>query len=439
MSVVCGETAAQAGFRVCNESIMRTIAHDTYTRTDAEFDLYAELYQLCGTRIALTIDSGVPQRIQSDLNLILNVIDNFTANAAKYAPQEASARVLVSAVSSNRILISVHNDPGPKHAELRTRFGNDASPLFQGDVSVHSDALSTRQGLAIAKKCANLLNGTVSICFEETEVVATLTFTYSILPASICLPSSTLIASVDDQAMIRKMDAWMMQQMGIDVESVQHIRGVTADEIRDFPEYVMQMQRQPTMVLIDQNLDHPIHRSTMIKGTELIPRLRRLGFKGKIVVKSANSAASDVRSFITAGADGAVAKGLNVMDLSRQLACILFGMTDTPEMLFDPRMIDMIPVEQRREFVDMFVSEVRSQLKRLQDVIPGGVRKEIDFVLHALKGVCGYFGALHVMGLCESLRGRTMEKYEWNAALENMREQLECVFALLEDKCSSDE
>ena len=99
-------------------------------------------------------------------------------------------------------------------------------------------------------------------------------------------------------------------------------------------------------------------------------------------------------------------------------------MTDTPEMLFDPRMIDMIPVEQRREFVDMFVSEVRSQLKRLQDVIPGGVRKEIDFVLHALKGVCGYFGALHVMGLCESLRGRTMEKYECNAALENMREQL---------------
>jgi len=248
---------------------------------------------------------------------------------------------------------------------MRDRFGSDASSLFQGDVSVHRDAFSTRKGLAIAKKCATLLNGTVSICFEETEVVATLTFTYSILSASICLPSSTLIASVDDQAMIRTMDAWMMQQIGIDVESVQHIRGGTADEIRDFPEYVMQMQRQPSIVLIDQNLDHPIHRGTMIKGTELIPRLRRLGFKGKIVVKSANSAASDIRSFIAAGADGCVAKGLNHMDMSRQLACILFGLTDNrPEEFFDPRVIDTIPIEQRREFVDMFVSEVRAQRKK---------------------------------------------------------------------------
>jgi len=322
---------------------------------------------------------------------------------------------------------------------MRDRFGSDASSLFQGDVSVHRDAFSTRKGLAIAKKCATLLNGTVSICFEETEVVATLTFTYSILSASICLPSSTLIASVDDQAMIRTMDAWMMQQIGIDVESVQHIRGSTADEIRDFPEYVMQMQRQPSIVLIGQNLDHPIHRGTIIKGTELIPRLRRLGFKGKIVVKSANSAASDIRSFIAAGADGCVAKGLNHMDMSRQLACILFGLTDNrPEEFFDPRVIDTIPIEQRREFVDMFVSEVRAQLKRLHDVISGGVLKEIDSVLHALKSICGSFGALNVMGLCESLRGRTMEKYEWDAALEKMREQLECVFALLEDKCSTD-
>ena len=40
--------------------------------------------------------------------------------------------------------------------------------------------------------------------------------------------------------------ALMMQKMGIDVESVQHIRGGTADEICAFPEYVMQMKRQPT-------------------------------------------------------------------------------------------------------------------------------------------------------------------------------------------------
>ena len=426
----------RGGIRVClNESIMRSIVHDTYTRTDTEFDLHTELYQLCGTRIALTIDLGVPQRIQSDLNLILNVVDNFTSNAAKYAPEEAHARLHVSALPSSRLLISVHNDPGAKHAELRSRFGNDASPLFQGGLSVHTDILSTRKGLAIAKNCAALLGGTVSIRFEETEVVASLTFRYSILPASLCLPTSTLIASLDDQAMIRKMDAVIIQQMDTDVESVQHIRGGTADEICAFPEYVMQMKRQPTIILIDQNLDHPIHRTPLIKGTELIPRLRGLGYKGKIVMKSANSAVCDIRSFIAAGADGAVAKGLSPIDMNRQLACILFGLTPEPDEPFDSGMIDMIPIRERREFVDMFVSEVQSLLKRMQDVVRGGIQQEIDSVLHALKGVSGNFGAVNVSHLCASLRGRAMEEHEWKEALQRLEAQLDQVFTLLESKC----
>ena len=58
----------------------------------------------------------------------------------------------------------------------------------------------------------------------------------------------------------------------------------------------MQMQRRPTLVLIDQNLDHPIHKTTLIKGTELIPRLRGLVFKGKIVMKTANRHATFVLS-----------------------------------------------------------------------------------------------------------------------------------------------
>ena len=359
----------------------------------------------------------------------------FTSNAVKYAPEETCVRLLVSALSSNQLLISVHNDPGTKHAELRSRFGNDASPLFQGGVSVHSDVSSTQKGLAIARKCATILGGTVSIRFEETEVVAALTFRYSILPASVCLPTSTLIASVDDQALIRKMDALMMRKMGIDVESVQHIRGGTVDEIRDFPEYVMQMQPRPTIVLIDQNLDHPIHNTTLIKGTALIPRLRGLGFKGKIVMKSGNSAPCDIRSFIAAGADGVVAKGLSHIDMNRQLACILFGLTAKPDELFNSDMIDMIPIPERREFVDMFVSEVQSLLKRMQDVIRGGVQQEIDSVLHALKGVSGNFGAVNVSGLCASLHGRTMEEHEWEAALQNLEARLDRIFVILESKC----
>ena len=42
--------------------------------------------------------------------------------------------------------------------------------------------------------------------------------------------------------------------------------------------------------------------------------------------------------------------------MNRQLACILFGLTPEPDEPFDSGMIDMIPIRERREFVDMFDS-----------------------------------------------------------------------------------
>ena len=59
-------------------------------------------------------------------------------------------------------------------------------------------------------------------------------------------------------------------------------------------------------------------------------------------------------------------------------------------------MIDSIPAEERREFVDLFVSETRSILGRLREVVQKGVGKDIDSVLHALKGTSGNFGARRI-------------------------------------------
>ena len=425
------------GIRVClNETIIRMITHDQYTRTDAEFDIHTELEQLCGTRIKLVIDLNVPQRIMSDLNLILHVAENFTSNAGKYGLGEVTLRV--SVLPPQRLLISVHNDPGEKHEELRERFGTDSSSLFDGGVGIHANAFSTRKGLSIAKKCATILGGDVNIRFEPTEVVATLESSYTILPASLCLPTSTLIASVEDSALIRKMDCAMMGQMNIDIESAQHVRGSTAEEIRNFPEYVMLMKRQPTLVILDQNLDHPANHTEFMKGTELTCRLRELDFKGKIVIKSANATPDHARSYMACGADGVVAKGLNASDLNRQLACILFGMHTLPMEVFDPRLLHDFQLDARRELADEFLLEVKELLTKLQEAIQSGDYAHADLILHGMKGVCINMGARRVSEMCGMIRGRTMEKKEWEAELVNLSGALQQAFDFIEQIVAKD-
>ena len=47
---------------------------------------------------------------------------------------------------------------------------------------------------------------------------------------------------------------------------------------------------------------------------------------GEIVIRSANSSPSDARFYASCGADGVIAKGQSAFDMSRQLACVLFGL-----------------------------------------------------------------------------------------------------------------
>jgi len=407
------------GIRICmSESVIRSIAHNQYTRTDTEFDLHSELDQLCGVRFTLTIDPDVPQRIMSDLNLILHTVENFTSNAGKYGG--GNVRVHASALSSKRLRLSVHNNPGEKHAVLLERFGTDASSLFDGGVGVHSNALSSRKGLAIARKCASILGGEVSIRFEPEEVIATLDSTYAILPSSLCLPPSTLMAGVDDDALTRERDRVNIRQMNIDAASADHVRGGTADEITNFPVYVQQMDPQPSIVLLDQNLEHPVSRTELVKGTELIRPLRDLGFTGKIVVKSANDDPNDARFYASCGADGTIAKGLSALDMNRQLACILFGVGSPlakADEAIDTEYFDTLPMA----VLPRLIADMTSIMEDVEEAVQTRNQEKMRARLHRLKGASAVAGLRRLQDACHALRGQAMGTDEWEAGMVNLR------------------
>ena len=91
--------------------------------------------------------------------------------------------------------------------------------------------------------------------------------------------------------------------MDISRVSAEHIRGATEDSIRLFPEYVKQMAPRPALVLLDQMLDHPVEKTPFMKGTDMITRLRDLGFEGKIVIYSESHTPRDARFYRECGAD----------------------------------------------------------------------------------------------------------------------------------------
>lgn len=468
------------GVRLClSESVIRSIAHCQYTRNDAEFDLCAELEQLCGTRIVLNVDDDVPRRIMADLSLIFQVVENFTSNALVHGTQgdddgtggssgktssggsggqssgasgyghATPVRLHVATIPGRCLRISVHNAPGAEHARLRERFGNDASALFRAGLSAleSSNAVGTRKGLGIAKISSDLLGGEVGLWIHESSVVATLEFEYQLLPASVRLPPSTLIATLEDSALIRKMDQRLLASgaLGVDTESRRHVRGATAEEINTFPEYIMhKMPRRPCLCLIDQNLDHPLHGTEFAKGTDVVRRLREMGYEGELVIKSANHAPDHAKFYAACGADGVVAKGLSALDLNRQLACIHFGLTPgsnkrTADLrslaTVDLRMLEMLVEDGcAGEIADAFMSEMGSVLERLQQATEHEPQRheEIIGILHSIKGTAANIGAQRVAATCAALH-EPMTREEWTQPLRELRVQLEQVFVLLRE------
>ena len=133
------------------------------------------------------------------------------------------------------------------------------------------------------------------------------------------------------------------------------------------------MAPRPAVVLLDQMLDHPVEKTPFLKGTDMITRLRDLGFEGKIVIYSANHTPLDARFYRECGADGVVTKSLNALDMSRQLARIL--LEEPGECAIDFSVFEGLSRDERHVLISGFTLEMNTSLTRLQAEISCGNEK----------------------------------------------------------------
>ena len=183
-----------------------------------------------------------------------------------------------------------------------------------------ADATSNGNGLYLVGKCAVALGGTPTLRFLANEVRAELTLPLVKAEAGL-LPAAMRVACVDDSSFTREMDALAFAELGVEA----FMRGETPEEIQTFPEFVASLDPPPNLVILDYRLDHPTLGTPFMLGTSLLHRLRELGYDRKAIIKSANDSSADVARFKADGADDAIAKGLSVDALGRELARVMGG------------------------------------------------------------------------------------------------------------------
>ncbi|KAL1499934.1 hypothetical protein AB1Y20_012616 [Prymnesium parvum] len=156
----------------------------------------------------------------------------------------------------------------------------------------------------LAHKCAEILDGELQIKFHEEYVESVLSLPLYLGAKEVSLPSSLRIVTLDDDHVVRRLDQIQLQRLNVQVE----VKGSTAEEILGFPDYVASLDPPPDVLIIDQNLDHPVSRMPLVKGSSLLPQLREMGFKGKIIIKSVDTRQEDRRSYLKDGANAVVDK-----------------------------------------------------------------------------------------------------------------------------------
>ena len=71
----------------------------------------------------------------------------------------------------------------------------------------------------------------------------------------------------------------------------------------------MAARPQPTVVVIDQNLRSQVcRRANVTTGTEIARSLRDRGYRGTIIIRSANVSTRSLQEYLAAGADAAMTK-----------------------------------------------------------------------------------------------------------------------------------
>ncbi|KAL3917887.1 MAG: hypothetical protein SGPRY_006226 [Prymnesium sp.] len=406
------------------------LAHGTYQPHASHVQILTALQIASARRADVTMDNDVPKLVILDQNLLLHILDNFVSNAIAYGPPNKRAAMRAIRLS-NRLRCEVINLPGPKHNQARALYGEKdaAAIIIRHGEGLQRSASSTGNGLRIARKCAHLLGGEMNLCFHPHCVTASVTVPLSsdednTVPP---LPPDVVVASLDDDDMIRTLDEMFFDKYSIKA----FVRGATPSEIWNFPDFVASLDPQPDIVLVDQNLNNPVTCDYFCLGTDLIPQLRSKGYTGKIIIKSANQSSADRAFYLANGADDSMDKILKDDAFACKLATVLH---EKKTVMRKPIDLDILhDVDSKTKgYTQLFMERAPALAENARTLYAEGLQVRAWNSVHKLKALARMVGAWPLSEACEILRQAQLVE-EWTQGLEHVVGETSKVMAALKE------
>ena len=351
----------------------------------------------------------LPRDLLLDWNLLWHGLSNGVSNARKYGDRR---RVWIELrYADGELVLEIGNSVDREaQARLIASHGNDGTHLlyFRGEGGT---AMSTNMGSQALLACVRLLGGSVALCFSLNETRLVLKVATQ-RPASVALTDSLVVWFLDDDPTTRRryQAAWLkppldpasrvLPDLGLSPEA-------TDEAMRTFVTAVLAASPRPRALLLDQNLQSQVlPTENVTTGTEISQHLRKAGYDGMIVIRSANVSRCVSEEYKAAGADAVISKEqdrgalLDVLHAATKRSTTTSGAVDddyddatTPLLDLGDVIWSEIELSERVEMVADFRDGAQTIVQRVSSALADGGLGSLPMLLHSLAGKSRDIGA----------------------------------------------
>lgn len=256
------------------------------------------------------------------------ICKNALSNAHKYGKKNGVINTrLAFKAETETLSLEIENEAGPNHECLLEL--QDSSVIFTKGWRLAENielchSISSGDGGWVMKKCVDVIEGTCSYQITPTSTTFVMSCPAQKSPTEgkqlARLPDSLKVLAVDDSRIQVKLMQRLFVNLGVDPSAV-FVHGETVEEIKQFPQFVIQSIRSSPdstfLVVIDDNLDYLCPDTGVMfsrKGSEMIRPIlngiRDIEAKVVVVMRSANNGGDDKQKYFELGAHGTLDKAV---------------------------------------------------------------------------------------------------------------------------------
>jgi CheY-like chemotaxis protein len=289
------------------------------------------------SNLEIIVDPAVPKWLLASSVLLKIILENAIHNAVQHGQKQGHIALSVSMLGTSSLLITIKNEAGRNHAaalEMQKQHGKTAimSQEQEIDLSSIGSSSSTFLGMCEMREAAALMSAALSLEFHpQSGLVAPRTLfslTVDSTPTSApeiqddegevpSLKEGCLLVCCDDDAAPRIGYKGLVKKLK---PKQSMILGATYEEAASLAETVLTAAKEHgdanVVCIFDQNMEYD---QGVIRGSEVVADLRREGFTGVMLIRSANDDAASGLKYRKMGANGYLSKKTTVKQLAKDV------------------------------------------------------------------------------------------------------------------------